>query len=912
MPRGALLAIVAALVGTTLGAQADPSGEWRTLQTPHFRVHFRPAYRDVAGSAAREAERAYGLLAAELRPPRGTIDLTLTDDADVANGFTLVHPSNRITLLLRPPTTEPGLEQFDSWLRVVTVHELAHVFHLDRTRGIWRAAQAVFGRVPGSFPNAYQPSWVREGIATFYESRFSDAGRLAGTFEREILAADAAAGTSRSPWNAMFFTRWAGGLVPYAYGSVFFGAVGGAADSAVPRFIEAAAGQLIPVRVGRPLRRAGATPDLAGTWTAATRPAVDHTRGAALVSGLWDDPVPRVSPDGRWVAYLRNDARGPSRIVVADARDLRAVRSRVVNGGVAYDWLGDTLVVTQLDFTSRWRVRSDAYQWLPGGAWRRTTRGARVTTPRTGGGQLVTLTLTAGGNQPSGVRAPDGPGVMWGEVVPSGDGRWIAATRHAAGHWSLVRWPAAAPESLETLVASDGVIAAPVWGRGDVLHFTWDASGRPQVYRWTDAAGGRAVPITADPSGARSPALLADGNVLYASLGSAGWELRRAAPTPAAARAAAVPRTLDPAPDTPMHETRYAAWPSLRPHYWVPLVEDAGLAGLFLGGGTTGGDALGRTGYAAQLLGSWDPGRVQGAWSLTSAALGNPTLDIGLSNDWSYAGATGSGAVVSANQIDAAAGATFVRRRWRSTISVRLAAEYEGVRYAARPDTAIGGRDLIGGSATLGIRHVVEPPLSVSPQDGVAWSVTYRRREEQGAARWSDEVRSALSLYRRLPRLGAFAHPVLALRIAAGASRGPIADRFNVGGVSSGSIGLIFTQLGGPTRAFPVRGYDGSARRGRRAVAASAELRLPIALVGQGLGHLPVGADKLALSLFADVGDAWDPGTSFRFTRLRGVGGELVADLTYAYDVPLRLRFGAATPLGAGPARLYAALGTEF
>jgi outer membrane protein assembly factor BamA len=207
---------------------------------------------------------------------------------------------------------------------------------------------------------------------------------------------------------------------------------------------------------------------------------------------------------------------------------------------------------------------------------------------------------------------------------------------------------------------------------------------------------------------------------------------------------------------------------------------------------------------------------------------------------------------------------------------------------------------------------VVEPPLSVSPQDGVAWSVTYRRREEQGAARWSDEVRSALSLYRRLPRLGAFAHPVLALRIAAGASRGPIADRFNVGGVSSGSIGLIFTRLGGPSRAFPVRGYDGAARRGRRAVAASAELRLPIALVGQGLGHLPVGADKLALSLFADVGDAWDPGTAFRFTRLRGVGGELVADLTYAYDLPLRLRFGAATPLGAGPARLYAALGTEF
>src|SRR5260370_12934444 len=34
-------------------AQLDPSGAWRTLHTPHFRVHFRSTYRDVAVSASR-------------------------------------------------------------------------------------------------------------------------------------------------------------------------------------------------------------------------------------------------------------------------------------------------------------------------------------------------------------------------------------------------------------------------------------------------------------------------------------------------------------------------------------------------------------------------------------------------------------------------------------------------------------------------------------------------------------------------------------------------------------------------------------------------------------------------------------------------------------------------------------------
>src|SRR2546425_11551383 len=61
-------------------AQVDPSGDWRTLHTPHFRIHFRPAYRAVALTEAREAERSYRLLATELHPPRGVVDITVADD----------------------------------------------------------------------------------------------------------------------------------------------------------------------------------------------------------------------------------------------------------------------------------------------------------------------------------------------------------------------------------------------------------------------------------------------------------------------------------------------------------------------------------------------------------------------------------------------------------------------------------------------------------------------------------------------------------------------------------------------------------------------------------------------------------------------------------------------------------------
>jgi len=74
----------------------------------------------------------------------------------------------------------------------------------------------------------------------------------AGQLPHAAARRDHAAGASRSPWNATLFTRWADGLVPYAYGSRFLHYLAGeVGDSVVPRFAEATSAQLIPFRVGR-------------------------------------------------------------------------------------------------------------------------------------------------------------------------------------------------------------------------------------------------------------------------------------------------------------------------------------------------------------------------------------------------------------------------------------------------------------------------------------------------------------------------------------------------------------------------------------------------------------------------------------------------------------------------------------
>jgi len=77
--------------------------------------------------------------------------------------------------------------------------------------------------------------------------------------------------------------------------------------------------------------------------------------------------------------------------------------------------------------------------------------------------------------------------------------------------------------------------------------------------------------------------------------------------------------------------------------------------------------------------------------------------------------------------------------------------------------------------------------------------------------------------------------------------------------VSPQGVNFFFAPTLNATRAFPIRGYASGELRGQRAVAGSIEYRMPLALVGRAIGHLPLGVDKVWLNLFADAGDAWAP-----------------------------------------------------
>ncbi|HLA14120.1 MAG TPA: hypothetical protein VJZ25_03775 [Gemmatimonadaceae bacterium] len=134
VPLGAACLLLFAAAGR---AQLVPNDDWRTIRTAHFRVHFTPPLEEQARRAAVNAERAYAQLSVELKPPRGTIDLVVSDNVDYVNGYATSFPSNRIVVFAHPPTDASGLRHYDDFNALVITHELAHIFHLDRARGIW-------------------------------------------------------------------------------------------------------------------------------------------------------------------------------------------------------------------------------------------------------------------------------------------------------------------------------------------------------------------------------------------------------------------------------------------------------------------------------------------------------------------------------------------------------------------------------------------------------------------------------------------------------------------------------------------------------------------------------------------------------------------------------------------------------
>ena len=898
-------------------AQVDPRGSVRTIATPHFRVHFRAdsgaASEALGQRAATLAEHAYAQLAEQLVAPAGPIDLLLADNVDYSNGFAQVFPTNRIVVYAVPPVSTVELRQHDEWLRLVISHELAHIFHLDRARGLWSVARTVLGRNPLLFPNSFTPSWVKEGLAEFYETQLTGSGRLYSPETRAPVwaAARDSVVPPISRWSRSA-SRYPRGTTAYAYGALLMQQIaGGSSGNSMRRFVEEVAAHPIPFRLNRASRKAFGTSFEDSfrqfhledpQWR---RMSMQATTGDTSWRVLSDAGMYAGSP--RWlgadsVIWSASNGRDVAGVYVTDVRATgdprRVARRNALDVNVSMG--GDSVLFAQTELRDPYTVRSDL--WIGrGGNERRITDGARLTHPDVrNDGAIIAVQLGAARarlvrldetGRAHSLNAVD-DGSNWAEPRWSPDGKRIAAVQLlisgvqrivvldtlgairevVTGNKYIFASPSFTPDGERLVWATnqsdrmqlETARIAPLTAPIDTMH--WRAA-RTAVRMASNVSTGVYEP-SVSPDGKFVVALMlrADGNhVSVAPLDTTG-------PMAVGGEAAARPTEL-PTPVT-ANSAPYHAARQLLPRYWLPVIGEGRFGYATYGISSSSVDILGRHAWAANAqinpqLSEWDASA-----AYRYAGLGVPVLDLSLSQEWDATfrvvdKQNNPLGTVARRRRFATMSSTFSRPRVRTAVAATVGAQYEWRDFTATVDSLLGAPNALLRRGTHFPQLFVSTSLStlrrgllaLSYEEGVTLntSTSYRwRQDAPSLGSWRSVVSGRAYAPLDLP---GFSRHVVSLRAAAGVTDTHTATQFTVGGVSGLAAELLpGVVVGDPVRTFPVRGVAPDAQRGIRALGGSAEYRVPLVMFRNAPSPLTFFADRLSLTLFSDAARAWCPG----------------------------------------------------
>ena len=804
LPRGVgsilLPILLSALPGGPAVAQLPPDEAWRTIETPHFRVTYPDGLHDLAQRAGDRGEAAWGLLTERfVEPPQGKVDLVVSDHTDISNGYAKVFPSKRIVIYTPPPVDGFSLAQMDEWMELVIIHELVHIFQGDLARGVSGSLRNVFGRVPLEwpfFPGTATPGWMEEGVATYYESSLTKAGRVKGSFHEMVIrtailenafeSIDQTSGGSEA---------WPGGQRYYVYGSLFLNRlleIHG--EERMRVFVEEVAGQWIPYRMNAAARTAFGVSfsEAWDAWEAELRPRYEAlvdslaawaplTESESLTEEGFYALNPTPSPVGPEVVFSRQDGRSDTQLRLLDPDTRRSRRLTRANRLANLSWTPEGAVLfSQTEYTDSYRIRADLYLADPDGKEVRLTHGERLDHPHVhpSGKEAVAVQERGGTNRLVRIDLPGGalkpmtdyePLVHWAYPRWSPDGRWIAVARWTTGAYFDVILLDSEGRVVQEITRDRAIDTSPAWSPdGRYLLWASDRTGIPNLHAveidpQTGAPGPRHQ-VTNVLGGAEYPAVDAAGRWIYFSgYHAGGWLIERIPFDPGTWFS---PLPLDPRFSGEVDPARYQRkvqatqesynpLRTLAPTYWVPRYQSGDRAGSVevlgprFGISTSGEDLVGRHGYS--LLGTYsgDPGGFEGGASYSFAGLGNPILSLNANQSLDANGPfeapdeSGDILYVVEREQGLGLGATLLRRRARSVASLTFSGSHIWEhRTLLEADLAESGRFRLNRPDTrLGDFRAAFSystaryfPLSISPEDGVGLYLRGRIRRELALA----------------------------------------------------------------------------------------------------------------------------------------------------------------------------------
>ena len=911
--RIAWLALLCSLAAASaIGAtRYDPRLHFRTISTRRFDVHFHQGEELIARRLAIIAEDVASTLDASLGPASGRVQVVVVNQSDSPNGWATPVPYNLIEIAAAGPRGGAMIGNTDDWLRLVFTHEYTHVVHLGRSQGWIGGFRRLLGRNVALFPNLALPLWSVEGLATFEESARTGYGRTNGGDFRQLVTT--AAGSSRfEPLDRASggLDDWPSGNAQYLYGGLFHRYLAETYGEASLRQLTDATARRLPY-LGTPAFKRVYGKSLGDLWSAFEadeRRSVsgDSATARRLTHHGFNVSAPRFAAGGGIYYSIANPDGFPTLMELGDDAHPHQVTNRYLGNQITV--AGSLVVFDELSVVENVALQSDLYAFdTRSGQRTRLTEDSRAADPDVArDGARVVFTRQRDDRRELVVAkftAAPAPGIGQIQVLASTadveyasprwapDGHSVAVERHPRGSLSQIVVVDVETRAERAVTGGGARSVEPAWmPDGRLLYASTRDGGGFQLFA-SDPASHTTVRLEGTGATVKSPDVSADGRTLvFVGYTPDGYDLftmplASAEWTPISAdRAQAVSVSPEPA-GTPggveLSARTYTPVRTLAPRYWTPIVLSDGGETMF-GAATSGADALGRHGYAADVR--WATSRRRPDWQVAyTYDRWWPLLFVNTSDDTDpyQSGESQS------REVNAGAVFPWSHVRWAQSVlgAVHAATDTLDCPDCERPlNLRAERRSLRSGYSFSSARSY---GFSISREEG--WSFT---ATDEWIAPWlgSDgDAGSVVADLRSYHRAG-WRHSVIAARAALATSWGDdnVRRSFTNGGPGPRPVGFDFDS----DAIGLLRGFDDDVR-GRHAAVVNADYRFPIRRVERGVGTLPFFLRTIHGALFVDAGHAWDE--TFRLDEARvSAGAELSADTVLGYSLPLTLTGGVA------------------
>jgi hypothetical protein len=931
------------LAGSGFCAVYDPALEWRTVSTEHFFINYPEPLAREAFHLAGLAEGVYDSLEGAYGfPLSSSVEVTLVDNTDLANGYATVLPFKQIVIYAVDPEFLSPIADYNDWLGSVFAHELAHIFTMSARRGYSKVTGAIFGEGPlpplsgvgilswlvAAPPNLFLPSWFHEGAAVNAESDLDGAGRRNSTYYGMIFR-NAVAEDNVPPLDRFigYYPEWPSWSAPYVYGEKLLETAGdNHGEKTIGSLTRQHSGR-VPYAIDRAVKDvtgreyAGLYEEMVAGLYAEYSPVVEglSKEGLTPVTPLtrfaYGAGAPRYLPDGRIVFSQRNPEES-MRLSLLDPStgETETLALRPYSSFTTAPGPEGTILYTRQELQKPWAgglLYSDLYSVKPGEEEVRLTTGERLryVTSAADGNHLVGVFLDGPDQRLSAFSVAEGkvvekvllsePGARYDGPALSPDSRFLAFSRKLPGEKDRLALMNMETGKTYLLTPPDSRAGFPSFSPDSKkLLFSWDRTGVFDLYemtlheenfrRLTRLIGGAF-------EGDWSPD---SSNIVFTSYSSRGFDLAVLKYSDALGEDAgkvmleglpmggetASPRELPPgAKDEP-----YSPLRKLPPHFWLPdmAFDNAGNAPGFF---TAGQDSLGKQVYGLSAFWSTGLGRpyylftyINDVWDpkFTLSAVKLPVA---------YAGLLETSAVDynywEENVLVDLTGELSLSNVFRNT-SLSLGFAYERVGSLTRVEEDLDGNGSLLDLPFRGIQSYLHAGLTY---DSTPPYATFYTLGPLGGRRVEAEARV------RDGSLGSERDSREGILRWSEYFRLPFRTAFDLKGLygigrGEQTLQSLF-QLGGSEGEFPLRGYGHKVDEGTEVFAGSAEYLFPLAKVYRGVNDAPFLLDRLYGVVFFDAGRVLENGDG---EWRRSAGAEARIETVLGYYLPITVAVGYA------------------